>query len=185
MATTRTVTYEYAASPAEVAELLQDPIYLRYRSESAGERNIDVQVGPEADGVRVTVSREKTVDVPTFARAIINSSQRATESTLWRGQGDTWHAEYTIEVSGLPIKTKGKSTLSVGPKGCKYVSTFEAIAKIPLIGGKLEAVLADGLVEQLMNNAERNAAALTRDASRGSRSFIEELREGAKQTARS
>lgn len=183
MATSRTVTFEYSASPADVAALLQDAVYLRYRSEQAGERNIDVQVQQTADGTRVTVAREKDVDVPAFARMVLGNANRAVESTVWRQVGDTWQAEYTIEVTGIPVKSKGKSTLSPSPRGCKYVSTFEATARIPLVGGKIEALVCDGLVEQLMANAERNAAALSRDASRGPKSFIEELRERAANSA--
>lgn len=180
MTTSRTVTFDYAVSPAEVAALLQDPVYLRYRSEQAGERNIDVKVEPGPNGTRVTVSREKQVDVPAFARIAVGSANRATESTLWRQSGDTWHAEYTIEVSGLPVKAAGRSTLSPSATGCHYSSTFESTARIPLIGGRIEALFAEGLVEQLNENANRNDAALKRDAARGPRSFIDGLREGEK-----
>src|SRR4051794_15715253 len=101
MSTERTVTFDYSETPAEVAALLQDPVYLRHRSESAGETNIDVKVVSEQDGVRVTVGREKHVDVPAFARVAVGSSRRAVESTLWRQVGDRFTAEYTIEVGGL------------------------------------------------------------------------------------
>jgi len=183
MTISRTVTFEYTASPSEVAGLLQDPVFLRYRSEQAGERNIDVKVEPAAGGVRITVSREKTVDVPAFARIAVGNVSRAVESSFWRQDGQKWHAEYTIEVSGLPVKVQGKSMLSPTAKGCHYTSTFETNARIPLIGGRIASLFADGLVEQLLANAERNAAALVRDSERGPRSFIDGLREHGAQTA--
>lgn len=176
MPTTRTVTFEYAESPAEVAGLLQDPVYLRHRSETAGERNIDVRVEQVGDGTRVTVAREKDVDVPAFAKVVVGSANRAVETTLWRSEGDRWVAEYTIEVTGLSVKTKGRSVLAPNARGCQYSSTFEVTARIPLIGGRIEALVADGLVEQLQQNAGRNAEALARGKQRGVQSFIEGLR---------
>ncbi len=172
MSTVRTVSYEYSASTDEVAGLLQDPVYLRYRSDIAGETNVDVQVQQLNGGVRVTVSREKNVDVPAFAKAVLGSARRATETTFWQQRGDTWVAEYTIEVSGVPVVAKGTSTLSPCPKGCKYVSTFDATARIPLIGKRIEGLVADGLVEQLMQNVQRNVDALKRGTGLGANSYI-------------
>lgn len=177
MATNRTVSFAYSHPPADVVGLLQDAVYLRYRSEIAGEHNVDVRVESKPDGVRVTVSREKEVDVPAFARAVIGGARRAVESTLWRTGGDTFSAEYTIEVPGLPVKTQGKSTFVAAPGGCRYTSTFQVSARLPLIGGKIEALVADGLEEQMLANAQRNAEALARNRERGPRSFIEGLRE--------
>jgi hypothetical protein len=183
MSTSRTVAFEYPEPPAEVAALLQDPVYLRYRSEQAGEHNIDVKVEPRGTGVQVTVAREKEVDVPAFARAVIGSSKRAVESTHWRAEGERFVAEYTIEVPGLPVKTHGQSTFVKSARGCRYESRFEVSARIPLIGGRIEALVADGLVEQMTANAERNAAALSRNRERGVHSFIEGLRDGEARSA--
>jgi hypothetical protein len=180
MPTSRTVTFDYPDSPGEVAALLQDQVYLRHRSELAGERNIEVRVTPEHGGTRVTVAREKTLDVPAFARVAVGSANRAVESTLWRSDGDRWLAEYTIGVSGLPIKSQGRSVLAPSPRGCKYTSTFEVSARIPLIGGRLEALVAEGLEEQLLQNAQRNADALLREKQRGPHSFIDALRSATK-----
>lgn len=177
MATKRTVTFEYQEPASEVGALLQDPVFLRYRSEAAGERNIDVKVVSENGGTRVTVAREKTIDVPAFARAVIGNTSRAVESTLWRAQGEGWIAEYTIEAPGLPVKTHGKSTIVPSARGATYTSTFEISARIPLIGGRIEALVADGLEEQMMANVERNVQALARNRERGPHSFIEGLRE--------
>jgi hypothetical protein len=181
MATTRTVTFEYSAAPDEVATLLQDPVFLRYRSESAGEHSIDIKVSNEAGGVRVTVAREKDIDVPAFAKMVLGNARRAVESTLWRKDGPRWLAQYNIEVGGVPVKAHGRSVLEPSAGGCKYTSTFEISAKIPLIGGRIEGFVADGLDEQLRANAERNAEALKRGNARGPSSFIEGLREGSRE----
>jgi hypothetical protein len=179
------VTFEYPQPPGEVAALLQDPVFLRYRSESAGEQNIDVRVENVSGGVRVSVAREKEVDVPAFAKPILGSARRAVETTVWRQQGDRWLAEYTIEVGGVPVKVGGKSVLEPTPRGgCSYTSTFEITARIPFIGGRIEGFVADGLDEQLRANVDRNLEALKRGQNRGPSSFIDGLRdEGSSQAS--
>lgn len=177
------MSFEYSESAADVAALLQDPVFLRYRSESGGERNVDVRAEQTTDGLRITVSREKTVDVPAFARAVVGSASRAVETTLWRKNGDSFTADYEIDVSGLPIKAHGQSRIEPRQGGCLHTSSFEVRARIPLIGARLEALVADGLKEQLEENARRNAEALRRNKERREGSFIEGLRPDAGQVA--
>jgi hypothetical protein len=179
------VKFEYPQTPREVAELLQDATFLRHRSELAGESNIDVQVVHTEAGVRVTVAREKTVEVPAFARIAVGSARRAVENTLWRAEGERWLADYTIAVEGLPAQVRGHSVLEPSPRGCRYTSSFEVTVRIPLIGGRIEALVADGLEEQLRHNAERNADALARSSGqRAAHSFIAGLR-GEQDSSRS
>lgn len=179
MTTSRTLTFDYSVPPADVAALLQDPVYLRSRSESAGEHNIEVTVEPAPGGVQITVAREKDVDVPAFAKMVLGSARRAVESTFWRQSGDQWLAEYKIEVGGVPVNTKGRSTLAPSGSGCRYTTTFEVEAKIPLIGKRIEGFVADGLEEQLLENAKRNAAALAK-GNLGPNSYINDLRDGVR-----
>ena len=138
---------------------------------------------PAQGGVRVTVSREKEVDVPAFAKPILGSARRAVESTLWRQSGEQWLAEYKIEVGGVPVAVQGRSTLSGRGNGCHYSSTFEITARIPLIGKRIEGFVADGLEEQLRENAQRNAAALARGQA-GPNSYIGALRDDAAKAAK-
>jgi Protein of unknown function (DUF2505) len=176
MATSRTLSFEYNQSPDEVAALLTDPVYLRHRSESAGEHNIDVRVEQVADGVRVSVAREKDVDVPAFAKALLGSARRAVETTTWRKGPSGWTAEYHIEVGGVPMKAWGKSSLVPGGAACRYTTTFEVEVRVPLIGKRLEAFIADGLEEQMRANIDRNVDALKRGAA-GPRSYIGGLKD--------
>ncbi|MFT3923933.1 MAG: DUF2505 domain-containing protein [Myxococcales bacterium] len=160
MPTARTIHYEYPANPDQIIALLKDPAFLKRRCEAAGERDVDVRVEPTSDGVRVVIAREKTIDIPAFARRLFEPTHRAVESTAWSRKGDRWVADYTVEVQGFPGKVSGRSTLTPSSSGCHYESTFEITARVPLIGGKIEGLLADGLAEQLVVNAQRNESAL-------------------------
>jgi hypothetical protein len=161
MPTPRRITYEYASDPDTVAKLLHDPVFLKSRSEAAGETNVDVRVEEVGDGMRVMVARDREVELPSFAKKMFSPQNRITEDTTWRRQGDHWVAEYHVQVAGIPGEVRGRSTLRPTAKGTQYESSFEVTARIPIVGGKLEAVVADRLEETFRANAERNAKQLS------------------------
>lgn len=178
MSTVRTVTYQYSEPPAQVAALLTDPDYLRRRSESNGERNIEVRVEKTEAGTRVTVARDRPLDIPipAFAKSAVERASRAIENTLWHAEGERWLADYTIDVPGMPITVRGQSVLSPAAGGCDYKSTFEVTARIPMFASRVESMVADGFVEQLMLNTKRNAAALKPSAQPSARATMDAQR---------
>jgi hypothetical protein len=160
MPTPRRITYEYGTDPDTVAKLLQDAVYLKRRSELAGETNVEVKVEPVGDGMHITVARDREVELPAFAKKMFSPQNRIVEDTTWRRQDGQWVAEYSVSVGNLPGEVRGKTTLVPSGKGTMYESNFEVTARIPLVGGKLEAVVADKLEETFRANAERNAKQL-------------------------
>ncbi|MDB4989561.1 MAG: hypothetical protein JWN04_4739 [Myxococcaceae bacterium] len=157
MSTPRRITYEYAANPDAVFALLHDKDFLRQRAEAAGETNIEVTVEEVPDGFRVVVARDKEVELPAFAKRMFKPQNRIVDDTTWRRQGDNYVASYQVQVAGIPGEVKGKSTLIASAKGCQYESNFEVTARIPIVGGKLEGIVADRIEETFRANAERNA----------------------------
>jgi hypothetical protein len=160
MPTKRTFSFDYNCSVETVAALLHDANFLRSRCEAAGDQNVDIQIEKTPDGVSMVVSRERTIDLPAFVRGLVPPRNRATERTTWRRVEDSWQADYSVEVAGLPGKVRGRSLLTETGSGTHYESTFEVSAGLPLIGRRIEGLVADGFVEQLAINAERNAKAL-------------------------
>jgi hypothetical protein len=157
MSTPRKITYEYAAKPDAVFALLHDKNFLRERAEAAGETNVEVTVEEVPDGFRVVVARDKEVELPAFAKKMFKPQNRITDDTTWRRQGEQWVASYEVVVAGIPGQVKGKSTLAPSAKGCHYESNFEVTARIPIVGAKLEGMVADRIEETFRANAERNA----------------------------
>ncbi len=160
MPTPRSITYEYPSHPDAVIALLRDPEFLRRRAEAAGESNVQVEVEEVGDGVRVVTKRDKAVELPSFAKRMFQPSNRIIEDTTWRRNGDQWVAEYEIEIQGIPGQVRGRSSLVPTAAGCRYESSFEVTARIPVVGGKLEGFVAERVEEQLRSNAARNAEQL-------------------------
>lgn len=156
MPTSRKISHEYATGPEGVAALLRDPEFLKRRCEAAGEKNVEVKIEELADGLRVVVSRDKEVDLPSFAKRMFNAQNRIVDDTKWRRQGEQWVGEYEVAIQGVPGEVKGRSTLAPSPAGCRYESSFQVTSRIPLVGGKLEGWFADKLEETFRVNAARN-----------------------------
>ena len=157
MSTPRRITFEYAANPDAVAALLQNKAFLTQRAQAAGETNIEVTVETVPDGFRVVVARDKEVDLPAFAKKMFKPQNRIIDDTTWRREGTQWVGDYEVQVAGIPGQVRGKSTLAPSAKGCQYESNFEVTARIPLVGAKLEGIVADRIEETFRFNAERNA----------------------------
>lgn len=157
MSTPRRITYEYAANPDAVFALLHDKDFLRQRAEAAGETNIEVTVEEVPDGFRVVVARDKEVDLPAFAKKMFKPQNRIVDDTTWLRKGGQWTANYEVQVAGIPGQVRGQSTLAPSAKGCQYESNFEVTARIPIVGAKLEGIVADRIEETFRANAERNA----------------------------
>ncbi len=157
MPTPRRITYEYATDPDTVAKMLHDPEYLRRRSENAGETNVDVKVEALGDGMHVMVARDREVELPSFAKKMFSPQNRIVEDTTWRRQDGQWVAEYFVSIAGVPGEVRGRTVLKASANGTVYESSFQVTARIPIVGGKLEAVVADRLEETFRANAERNA----------------------------
>jgi hypothetical protein len=160
MPTPRKITYEYASDPDTVAKLLHDPAYLKRRSEQAGETDVDVKVEAVGDGLHVTVARNREVELPSFAKKMFSPQNRIVEDTTWRRLDGQWVADYSVSIAGIPGDVRGQTTLKPSDKGTVYESNFQVTARIPVVGGKLEAVVADRLEETFRANAERNAQQL-------------------------
>jgi len=156
MPTRRTMRVEYAVSPARIADLLRDPDFLRRRCEAAGEKNVEVSIEEHSDGLRVVVARDKEVDLPSFAKRMFSPKNRIVDDTRWRREGDRWVGQYRIQITGVPGDVEGRSTVEPTATGCRYESSFAVDARVPLVGGKLEAFVADRVEETFWANARRN-----------------------------
>jgi len=157
MTTPRTVIYEYPSDADTVATLLRDPTFLRSRCEAAGENNVEVTIEETAQGLRVVVSRDKDVALPAFAKRMFQSANRIVDDTMWSRRNGRWVADYAIEIQGIPGEVRGHSELVPSATGCRYESSFEVTARVPLLGAKIEGFLADRVEEGLRANARRNA----------------------------
>jgi uncharacterized protein YndB with AHSA1/START domain len=131
----------YDAPAAEVYAMLTDPAFRQKSCDAMGVLSADITV--EADGPTATVVIDQvqpTEGVPAFAKKIAGESTRAIQTEDW---AEGTRATMTLRTPGKPTEISGRLTLT--ETGSTTVEAFEgeAKAKVPLIGGKLEALVAD------------------------------------------
>jgi hypothetical protein len=156
MPTPRNFLYEFPLKVEDMAALLRDPAFLRWRCEVAGDKNVEVSVEEGPAGHRVKVARDREVSLPAFAKKMFQSKNRIVDETVWKQDGERWVAQYEISIPGIPGEVRGRTSIVPSADGCRYESNFEVTSKVPLVGGKLESFVADRVEETLRANAERS-----------------------------
>ena len=141
------ITYE--ATAAEVYAMLADPEFRRRSAAAMGVVSADVTITPSGDGMSVLIDQvQPTAGVPGFAKKFAGETTRAIQREQW---SSPTAATIVIETPGKPTSIHG--TLSLTESGGVTTETMDAEVKVkvPLIGGKLESVMA-GLVAQGMDH---------------------------------
>jgi hypothetical protein len=140
----------YAAAPAEVFEMLADPAFRQ--AASAAQEVISAEVTLEREGNRLSVTidqRQRTDDLPSFARTLAGESTRAIQREAWE---DSTGGTLRIDAPGKPWQVKGTVTLRPEGSGTREIVELVLSVKVPLVGAKLEKLLAEKIAAGM--NAE-------------------------------
>ncbi|MGX7824127.1 DUF2505 domain-containing protein [Actinokineospora sp. 24-640] len=97
--------------------------------------------------------------LPSVARSVLRGD-------LVVDRTETWTTAFTgttsAQVSGVPGEITGAHTLTDTDTGCLWRTEGTARVKIPLIGGKIETVIAEQVIRLLATEAAFTAEWLTR-----------------------
>lgn len=131
----------YDAPPEAVHAMLADP---RFREQVCDaqhmiERTVSVAEYPQSMTVRVDQVRPAD-GIPSFAKRIVGDRIHITQNEEWSGPT---HATLDVGIPGKPGHLKGSITLESEGEGT--VETVEGDLKVhvPLVGAKLEALVAE------------------------------------------
>lgn len=132
---------EYDASPAEVYAMLSDPAFREAVCEAGDSVRHEVTITPDGDGMSVSVDQvQPAAGIPSFAKKIVGDEIEILQREEWSSPTDA-----TLEVS-IPHKPGHlKGTVTLRENGTGTVETVDAEIKvhIPMLGGKLEKLIAD------------------------------------------
>jgi hypothetical protein len=134
----------YDAPPERVYAMLADPDF-RQKSCAAMEMiSADVQLEPSPDGgdgfSLVIDQLQNTKDLPAFARAFAGESTQAIQREVWPS---TTAGSLSIESPGKPASASGTIRLEPDGAGTTEVVELEIKVRVPLIGGRLEKLMAE------------------------------------------
>ncbi len=136
------------------------------RYESAGDRDIEVlRAEADGDGFVIECRRVVEVDLPGFAKKVLERSNTVTLTDTWGApEADgSRSGTYLVSVDGAPVKTAGTMSLEPSDDGCVHHIEGQITVKIPLIGGRI-AKWAEGTARQsLEHELDFNADQLDSD----------------------
>ncbi len=145
----------YDASPDDVVAMQTDQAYrasLKSRTRSAGH---SVTVTDEGDATVVEVDqRLRTQGIPSFAQKLVGETIQLVQRERWTGN----HATFELSIPGKPGHLRGSVVVEAEGDGAVERVSGEAKASIPLVGGKIEKLLVDMIVQSLERSQTRGAA---------------------------
>jgi hypothetical protein len=131
----------YDASPAAVFAMLADPAFREAGAAEAGVVSADVTIEPVGEGFSLTIDRvDRTEGLPSFARKFAGDTTRSITHEEW---ADPTHGTLVIEAPGKPSEVSGTITLEPDGEATREIIELDLKIKVPLIGGKLEKLLAE------------------------------------------
>lgn len=131
----------YAAPPDKVYAMLTDPAFRE--KASWAQRATAVEVTVQGESVTIDLHQPNT-DIPAFAKAIAGETSHAVQSEQW-SRGTT--ATFSVTIPGKPGSITGTRRLVADGDGTLDTFDGEAKAKLPMIGGKVEKLIADKLTQ--------------------------------------
>ena len=131
----------YDAPPDVVFAMLADPAFREAGCAAAGVVSAEVAVERHGNGFSLTVEREDRTDhLPAFARTFAGDTTRSIQREEW---ADATSGTLVIEAPGKPSEVTGTITLVPDGSQTREIIELELRIKVPLIGGKLEKLLAE------------------------------------------
>jgi carbon monoxide dehydrogenase subunit G len=131
----------YDAAPAQVFEMLADPAFREQVAEAMDVISAEVALERHDDGFTLSIDQlQRTDDLPSFARTFAGESTQAIQRETWV---DATGGSLQIDAPGKPTHVSGTITLLPDGAGTTEVVDLEIKVKVPLIGGKLEKLMAE------------------------------------------
>jgi Protein of unknown function (DUF2505) len=143
----------YSSSPAAVHAAVTDVAYWRARIAAVGGRRATVDSADVADGgIVIRVTQTISADyLPSVVRKIRSGDLAVQRTETWGAlDGTSASGTFAAIVAGSPIKMRGTHSLSGDDESCTSLSTGDAYVSVPLIGGKIEQIIAEHLGELLI-----------------------------------
>jgi hypothetical protein len=130
----------YDATPEAVAEMLADRTFRERVCEAMESTRWDVSVDGAGEGMEVVVDQtQKAAGIPSFAKKFVGDKIQIIQRESWTSQTA---AGLEIEIPGKPGHLKGQIRLAVDGDGTIETVSGDLKVKVPVIGGKLEDLVA-------------------------------------------
>lgn len=137
-----THSVRYDASVEDVYAMLTDRAFRQAAVDAQGALSSDISI--TGGTVRITMETPNN-DIPSFAKKFVGQTVTSEQSEDW--SDDAYEASFSVVPKGTPARISGTRALVAQGDGCLDTFEGEVVAKIPLIGGKLEKLVGEKLTE--------------------------------------
>ncbi|MGH8505255.1 MAG: DUF2505 domain-containing protein [Stenotrophobium sp.] len=142
---TFTETHHFDQSADVVLKHFTNPDFLRTKYTALGREEIKfiehTQDAKQAR-LRISYSDKPDMDAPDFAKKLVPARANVVQTVQW----DLTQKTGSVKVeSSSPITVRCALHLQDEGQGCRNTLKWEVSCSVPLIGGKLEKALAEGL----------------------------------------
>jgi len=146
----RTIRHDmrYDASVEAVAAMLADPAFREEVCRFQGVTRVDVTIEADAPGgMTVVIDQLQPSDrIPAFAKKIVGAEINIVQSEVW---SSPTQGAITVTIPGKPGDMSGTASLAPIPEGTMETVELTVKVGIPLLGGKLEDLIAGLLLKAL------------------------------------
>ncbi|WP_243059336.1 DUF2505 domain-containing protein [Nocardioides sp. SR21] len=147
MGTRLTHTMAYDASLADVSAMLDDASYREEVVTAQGGTDGSVSFEQVGDTVVVVISQlQPSEGIPGFARKFVGDEINLLQREAWTSAD---HADLEVTIPGKPGQMVGSIDLSEDGGTTTETVDVEITVNIPLVGGKIEKLIADLLRKAL------------------------------------
>ena len=137
----------FQQSPAAVLAKFTDPAFLTRKYTELGRQDIALLEHHRDDVralMRIAYSDVAEMDLPDFARKFVPARQHVVQTVEWTLA--TRIGTLNVEPKGAPARIQAEMRLSDDKGGgCLNTISWKISCSVPLIGGKLEKILADNI----------------------------------------
>lgn len=151
----------HAANADVVLRMYSDQDYFLTKYRNVGATEVKVLACTQGDGrFSITTSRQVAVEapVPAFASKLVPSHITVIQTDSWDLAAKTGTLD--IEFKGVPVNIHCDMKLTDQGSQCIQDLDFTLKVSVPLIGGKLEQLLADDLRRKFVADAAEARRAL-------------------------
>jgi len=137
----------YDAPMAEVAEMLADASFREEVCEFQGVKRAMVSIDSDDNGMEVTIDQVQAAQgIPSFAKKFVGDEINIVQQESWSSPTE---GDITVTIPGKPGEMKGTSRLSESGGVTTHAVDLDIRVGIPLVGGKIEGLIADLLLKAL------------------------------------
>lgn len=131
----------YHADPGQVFAMLADPAFREKVARAQEVVSVDVRLTPSGEGFTMRMEQvQDTRDLPAIAKKITGDTTQAVIAEDWPSTTD---GSIEITAPGKPTTATGTITLTPDGAGTRESVELDVRVKVPLIGGKLEKLMAE------------------------------------------